>query len=445
MKKIFLVFGLAIGLILPLAGRAVGEDIWVIETGGEGTFVSLLGTNYNVTTKTTDEIKLGISSDVELLIYPGGLLPITQAQDADLQAAILDYVNNGGNYFGSCGGSIPGAQQLTYDYGVLDMIGLVQVDAIDYLDWFTTVSYTDGFVFNDNTEINGEYASGTHWLTYSGGPAFDIVSGYENDIEVLATYAANFNSAQTSHYEVQGKAAIVSTAYGLGKVILCAPHPESDSSTQFIFDNMVTWLLTATDYTPEQTQNVQVKKIKSNQVKVKWDTQADTSQYQIKVRNKKGKVVFSGKTTNDYIFVNPLKKGKNYSVKVRAIGFYEQPGPWSEKISFKTKSWRYYHNIPYSFNLKFSKEWKGLKVKKSVQDYGTVLHFRLPTTSEYYPHGYATMFSIIVYTKDQWAGEDSLAESDDYVFSWSHVHDAPIGLTARMQETESIIDTFKLD
>lgn len=344
MKKYFILSCVALSfLFFPALSKAMGEDIWVIETGGESAFVSLLGTDYNVTTKTTDEIKQGVPSDVELLIYPGGLLPITQAQDADLQTAILDYVNSGGNYFGSCGGSIPGAQQLTYDYGILDMIGLMQVNAIDYMDW-PTVTYTDGFIFNDNAELNGEYVSGTHWLAYTGGPAFDIVSGHEGEVEVLATYATNFDSAQTTHYEVQGKAAIVSAAYGLGKVILCAPHPESDSSTQFVFDNMINWLLAEIDYTPAQVTGVKVptKYIKARQAKLKWDAQEEMSGYVIKLY-KKTKLLRTIKITENigYKVIKKLRPESSYKVKVRAkrtVNEIVYKGSFSKIVSFKTKA-----------------------------------------------------------------------------------------------------------
>jgi len=329
-------------LFLPVLIQAETiDDIWVIETGGESAFVSLLGEENNVTTKSTDEIIAGIPDDVELLIYPGGLAPISQAQDDDLQQAIKDFVSAGGGFFGSCGGSITGSQELTYNYGTFDMIGLLPVNATDYLEWMT-ISYTDGFVFSDN-ELNGEYASGTHWLSYTGGPTFDVIDGYESEVEVLAAFAADFTNTVPA-YEVSGKAAIVSGQYGEGKVVLSAPHPESYTDTQFIFDNLISWAKRAEDYTPLAVENLKVpkKSIKTQQVKVKWDTVDTNTGYVIKLMNKKGqkiKLVKINQNIGEKI-IKKLKSEKKYKIKIRAKREVEgvtYKGPWSETIIFKTK------------------------------------------------------------------------------------------------------------
>lgn len=216
-------------------------DIWVITTGGENAFYDLLSENNNVAIKTTDEINAGIPADVELLIYPGGVLPITQVQDSVLQTSIQNYVNYGGAFFGSCGGSITGAQSLSWDYPYdLDMIGLLPVNATDHTSW-TLLNYLDGFNLNASS-LNGDYQSASHWLLYTGGPAFDIVQGSENQVEVLASFANNFDSA-VPDYQVINKPAIVRGYYGNGRVILSAPHPESDDSTKFLFFNYVDYLI----------------------------------------------------------------------------------------------------------------------------------------------------------------------------------------------------------
>lgn len=329
-------------LILPLMLQAeTTDDIWVIETGGESAFVSLLGEDNNVTTKSAAEIEDGIPDDVELLIYPGGLAPISQAQDNGLQQAIRDYVALGGGFFGSCGGSITGSEELTYNYGTFDMIGLLPVNSIDYLEWLT-ISYTDGFIFNDN-DINGEYASGTHWLSYTGGPAFDVIAGHESEVEVLATFAADFVNTVPAH-EVNGKAAIVSGQYGEGRVVLSAPHPESYESTQFIFYNLIEWAKRAEDYTPPAVENLRVpkKSIKKQQAKVKWDTVDTNTGYILKLMNKKGekiKLVKIDQNVGEKIIKN-LQLEKKYKIKIRAkreVDSVEYKSQWSDAISFQTK------------------------------------------------------------------------------------------------------------
>ena len=369
-------------LILPNLSQATGEDIYVVSTGGESTFHTLLDDDYNVTTKTTDELTSeGLPSSVELLIYPGGLAPITQAQDSALVAVIQDYVNQGGSYFGSCGGSIPGAQDLNWDYGTLAMIGLAQVNAIDRISWATTVAYTDGFTFNNNT-LNGDYAGKTKWLSYTGGPAFDVVEGYEDDVEVLATFAENFKLAETSYYQVKSKAAIISTTYGSGKVILSAPHPETSTDTRFLFDNYIEELLPeeveetpvpdddeeeeeeeeeidddndeVPDYVISKVKNLRVPKKKKRKKKVylKWNKIDDVSGYNIRLlkwnkkkqKYKKKRTIKINKNRASK-WIKKLKSGKKYKVRVRAKINYEgvatdtlvTKGPWSKAKKFRTK------------------------------------------------------------------------------------------------------------
>jgi glutamine amidotransferase-like uncharacterized protein len=269
------------------------------------------------------------------------LAPISQAQDDDLQQAIRDFVSSGGGYFGSCGGSIPGSEELTYNYGTLDMIGLLPVNSIDYLEWLT-ISYTDGFIFNDN-ELNGEYASGTHWLSYTGGPAFDVIAGHESEVEVLATFAGNFVDTVPA-YEVSGKAAIVTGQYGDGKVVLSAPHPESYAETQFIFDNLVAWAKRVPDYTPAVVENLKIpkKSIKAQKAKIKWDTVDTNTAYAIKLMNKKGekiRLIKINENVGEKIIKN-LKSGKKYKIKIRAkreVDGVIYKSEWSEIMSFKTK------------------------------------------------------------------------------------------------------------
>ncbi len=364
-------------IFLPQPSLAVGEDIWVVSTGAESTFHTLLDDDYNVTTKTVDEIVAsGISSDIELLIYPGGLQPIVQSQDSALVTVVQDYVNQGGRYFGSCGGSIPGAQDLSWDYGSLDMIGLVQVQAIDRLSWTSTVSYTDGFTFNSNT-INGDYAGETHWLSYTGGPAFDVVVGYEDEVEVLATYAADFDPAEApTYYEVKDKAAIVAADYGEGKVILSAPHPESDEDTKFLFSNYIEDLLPeevvdapdeeeeeedeeiieddnndeVPEYVVAKVKNVRSPKAKRLKKKayIKWNKVAGVDGYNLRLLqwNKKTKTYKKKRTIKKNSnkvnkWVKKLKPGTKYKIRVRAkieVNGIIQKGPWSVGKIFKTKS-----------------------------------------------------------------------------------------------------------
>ena len=345
MKKILLL-ALFILLALPLASQAeTGDDIWIVSTGAEATFVSLLENDYNVSVKTSEEIEQGVPSDIDLLIYPGGLLPILQAMDEELKIAVREYVENGGSYLGSCGGSIPGARQLTHDYGTTQMIGLVPANAYDYLAW-AAAGYSGQFTFSED-DLNGDYKGTIQAVGYTGGPAFEIISGSESEVNVLATYTSNIPGAVVS---TAGKAAISASAYGLGKVVLIAPHPESNENTRFLFFNLLEWSLDKPEPEPivvtlDKVQNVKVpkKKIKKKRAKIKWEAVESATFYAVKILNKKKtkKIKLYKNVTNTSKLAKKLKPGKIYMVKVRAKTAVEDEivkGKWSKAKQFKTKS-----------------------------------------------------------------------------------------------------------
>ena len=194
----------------------------------------------------------------------------------------------------------------------------------------------------------------------------------------------------------------------------------------------------------DKVTGVKVSKIKSNAAKVSWTADSDAASYVVKVRKKKNKkLVDTEKPTTNSVWVQLPKKKKYYRVKVRAKDSYGNLGPWSKAKLFKSKSWRYYHNNNYGFGMKFPKTWEGLKVKKTSGTDGVYINFKLYSSamSQYY-----TMFSILVYTHEQWEDtfwSDKLGENDDYVFEWMHAQDCATDLCARAVETQDIIDTFK--
>jgi len=305
-------------------------DIWVITTGGESAFYDLLSENNNVIIKTTDEINNGIPADVELLIYPGGLLPITQVQDSVLQTSIQNYVNSGGAFFGSCGGSITGAQELMWDYpNALDMIGLLPVNATDHLSW-TSLNYLDGYNFNSSS-LNGAYQSSAQWLLYTGGPAFNIISGNEDQVEVLASFANNFDPS-VADYQVIGKPAIVNGHYGNGRVILSAPHPESDDSTNFLFYNYINYLLL------HPPTNIVASEISYQTANISWtEAASDISSYTISYSPNEdftAATEITGLTSTSTV-LNSLQNNTQYYLKIKAHT-NENESDYSEAISFTT-------------------------------------------------------------------------------------------------------------
>ena len=216
---------------------------------------------------------------------------------------------------------------------------------------------------------------------------------------------------------------------------------------------------------PGKVTNVKAPKkyLKSNQAKITWNSQSNIDKYILKLRNKKGKLLRTKRASNAYFTFKKLKKNKVYKLKVRAKDIYSSLGPWSDKKRIKTKSWKFYHNAKYGFNLKFPKSWKGFDVEKVVISESEVnaiyLYFKMPTTDPAYQdspsNGYASLFCIALYTPAQWdilensdyaemLGE-KLAETSDYVYVYSHAQAAPTDLYTQVNKLTKIKNSFKLD
>lgn len=198
---------------------------------------------------------------------------------------------------------------------------------------------------------------------------------------------------------------------------------------------------------PSKVKGVKVRNIKSNRGTVSWTAQSSASAYRIKVRTKSGKLFMSGNVTSNAAYMNGLKANRRYKVKVRAKDAYGKFGPWSKVKRFTTKSWRYYHNNRYGYNMKFPKGWKGMRVKTASGYDGVFVNYKLYSNSMSQRY---TMFSIQVITQEQYALYGAgmgtyLGENDDYVFVYFHAQDTASDLYARARELDSIIDTFEMD
>jgi len=117
-----------------------------------------------------------------------------------------------------------------------------------------------------------------------------------------------------------------------------------------------------------------------------------------------------------------------------------------------------YYNSYYGFSLTLEPGWEDYDVNEvSGSDYAGFVNyydFSLPSTSE---GGYVTLFTILVYTDEQWAGvlasgaldftgEEKVGESGGYVFTFSHINGTPPSdLNDRMLDLENIQNSFKLD
>jgi len=117
-----------------------------------------------------------------------------------------------------------------------------------------------------------------------------------------------------------------------------------------------------------------------------------------------------------------------------------------------------YTNSYYGFSLTLEPGWEDYDVNEvSGSDYAGFVNyydFSLPSTVE---KDHVTLFTIMVYTDEQWAGilasgaldftgEEKVGESGGYVFSFSHINGSPPSdLQARMLDLDTIKDSFELD
>ena len=203
-------------------------DIAVIRTSSTGVdpIINTLDDHYNV-----DEFQSvhEVTNDYELLIYPGSADGVYDViYDSSINTAIQNYIDNGGNFLGICGGAILGTEKLYFNYNgyniPITMSGLLDVKSYEYNDW---VNYYIGNSVELELEVEQETelfpgmdTGDTLTMTYAAGPTFTT-----NTEDIVLTYNQDLNP-NLNGYQISGKAAVVKGTYGQGKVLLSSPHPE---------------------------------------------------------------------------------------------------------------------------------------------------------------------------------------------------------------------------
>jgi glutamine amidotransferase-like uncharacterized protein len=177
-----------------------------------------------------------------VLVMPGGSMHFSSfSTPKDAARAIENirgFVRNGGGYIGVCAGATEALMKSPYPY-------LNLVDASYHAEWFTPLGPAEGdwewrtlmgpllmeiakpnhpvmFGYGENAVLP-DYGPRVA-VEYFGGPSmFNIGSS----VSVLARYSAPVHQIPSNRVlEIWGSAAIVSTHFGSGKVILFGPHPE---------------------------------------------------------------------------------------------------------------------------------------------------------------------------------------------------------------------------
>lgn len=125
----------------------------------------------------------------------------------------------------------------------------------------------------------------------------------------------------------------------------------------------------------------------------------------------------------------------------------------------QSADWKNFENDKYGFSLELTDNWAGYRweAEKPVEGSTDLIKFFVPTEDEtWYPDkpGYASPFSISVYTLKQWDDLDKsgphdiyIGENDTYVFAYFHWLDCPEDLcdVITMDEIDEIIKSFKIN
>lgn len=132
---------------------------------------------------------------------------------------------------------------------------------------------------------------------------------------------------------------------------------------------------------------------------------------------------------------------------------------WCAKQFTSEKNPLIYQNEEYDFEITFPESWSDYKVfKENIIGSEATFYFALPTKDAGWldstiEKGYASLFTVSVYTKDQWqkviSSDDpkpqKLIEKDDYVYGWTQAQAAPSDLTTAINSSSNILKTFKVN
>lgn len=145
--------------------------------------------------------------DCDILVFPGGS---ESSYLSDLQhltgiEKIRDFVENGGSYFGICGGSTYGAMYVDLFNGTMSPTN-EQGDIIHTELLFPNRSSTGPDLANSPDNYTTMYYASQYFIPNEGV-----------DVQVVATFES-------------GKAVMITFEYGYGTVFLSSPHPEYEEN-----------------------------------------------------------------------------------------------------------------------------------------------------------------------------------------------------------------------
>ena len=228
---------------LVLGEVAESLNVAIVDTGSSGiSYIesALQGEGHSTTLISFSNVASDLDSSYDLIVYPGGQTGVDAVlynQYPGMIDAIQDFVDDGGDYIGICGGAIVGSDGFVYNgldvTGYTYQLDLLDVEATWYSDW----SYYVGNMANLNFNVVMVHdvlddALGAIGLDYAGGPTLssgsvDIVVEYDDELVAVG-------------YDLTGEGALAVGSYGAGQVVLSSFHPEYND--QDILIGFVDWV-----------------------------------------------------------------------------------------------------------------------------------------------------------------------------------------------------------
>jgi hypothetical protein len=201
----------------------------------------------------------------DVVTFPGGGPYDNYLSQEDMEA-IKDFVNNGGGFLGTCGGSILGIR-----LGLLDAEPAIEGQYEAFADLRgplllnLTASSMNPIVFGYSSLVESEYFCGP------------FISRIGNDVETVGSYHAKTDNLyayfpeifKAYNYTPQPEViddfwetpAIIAGKYGSGKAVLSAVHPEIMPVSQRLFFNSIYYLSCGNQFIFSTLQHSSTQKV----------------------------------------------------------------------------------------------------------------------------------------------------------------------------------------
>jgi putative intracellular protease/amidase len=179
-------------------------------------------------------IENGVLEQFDVFFAPGGG-GSTQARELGLRGrdAVRKFVNDGGGYVGICAGAYLASRSNKRPYlGILN----ASIADVDRGRAVVSVELTEAgrkLLGSAECELKIKYHNGPVW-----GPGLKSAPA----CEVLGVFRSeSFPTNRTTSVKMSGTPALISGAYGKGRIICSSPHPESTAGLEGLFIHMVRW------------------------------------------------------------------------------------------------------------------------------------------------------------------------------------------------------------